>query len=188
MSICSRESCNREVHAKTVCHNHYRELRRRAAGARAMPRRDSICSINSCDSRHYSLGYCMAHYMRSKSIKGVAPETPIKKLVYGRTNCLVISCHRPHYSNGVCRSHNTTYRTYGITVDRLVELLSSKCEICDRSDQLSIDHDHSCCPGKTSCGKCVRGVLCQGCNRGIGQFNDDIEALKNAIKYLEKKY
>jgi hypothetical protein len=27
-----------------------------------------------------------------------------------------------------------------------------------------VDHDHGCCPGKRSCGKCVQGIACNGCN------------------------
>jgi hypothetical protein len=26
------------------------------------------------------------------------------------------------------------------------------------------DHDHECCPGRRSCGHCVRGVVCATCN------------------------
>lgn len=38
------------------------------------------------------------------------------------------------------------------------------------------------------CCKCkIRGILCHFCNRALGLFQDDIDALKNAIKYLEKE-
>lgn len=33
-----------------------------------------------------------------------------------------------------------------------------------------IDHDHTCCPGGTSCGACIRGVTCQPCNTMVGYF------------------
>lgn len=185
--LCSAENCDRKLHANSLCINHYREVRRRAAGAEARKKREPNCSVELCEEVHYSLGYCVNHYSRLKSTGDLKENVPFKKFIRGQVGCLVTSCDRPHHSNGVCRSHNTTYRTYNISVDRLVELLSSSCEICSRTDRLSIDHDHSCCPGKTSCGKCVRGVLCTGCNRGIGQMMDNPEFLRKAAAYLESK-
>ena len=68
-----------------------------------------------------------------------------------------------------------------------------KCAICGSKDTgrksdkyFQIDHDHSCCKGGKSCGKCIRGLLCANCNNGLGRFRDNIELLKNAIAYLEK--
>jgi|SRR5579863_289970 len=50
-----------------------------------------------------------------------------------------------------------------------------------------VDHDHACCPSKDkTCGKCIRGILCQDCNQGLGRFKDDPELLLGAIKYLEE--
>lgn len=54
------------------------------------------------------------------------------------------------------------------------------CAICSNkcSRALAVDHDHS--TGK------IRGLLCSGCNRGIGYLKDDISILKKAIAYLEQ--
>lgn len=48
------------------------------------------------------------------------------------------------------------------------------CELCGRTlhrkSHPVVDHDHHCCPGSASCGQCVRGIICQRCNSGIGGF------------------
>ena len=63
---------------------------------------------------------------------------------------------------------------YGLSLDQfndLREAQGDRCAACgDALDfegvrGFTIDHDHSCCPGTRACGKCVRGLLCQSCNR-----------------------
>jgi hypothetical protein len=80
-------------------------------------------------------------------------------------------------------------RTYGLTSEAHAELVSKGCSICGgfNSDgtHLSIDHDHACCPGKKSCGECVRGALCDVHNMALGLFKDNIQHLRGAIAYLQ---
>ncbi len=78
--------------------------------------------------------------------------------------------------------HNTTK----MKIDKIIQYQNGLCPICNNKleQDINIDHDHSCCPGSYSCGKCIRGVLCSGCNRGIGIFKDNIENLRRAIKYI----
>lgn len=52
--------------------------------------------------------------------------------------------------------------------------------------RLSVDHDHSCCTGRTSCGQCFRDLLCDRCNPMLGYAQDDIEILEKAIAYLKR--
>ena len=80
---------------------------------------------------------------------------------------------------------------YKMTLEDYDKMLFSQngvCAICKEKCKtgrgLAIDHDHSCCPADISCGKCIRGLLCSGCNRAIGFFKEDINIFSNAIKYL----
>lgn len=51
---------------------------------------------------------------------------------------------------------------------------------------LAVDHDRRCCPGDKSCGSCLRDLLCQACNRGIGLLADDPQVVEAAAAYLRK--
>lgn len=80
---------------------------------------------------------------------------------------------------------------YSITADEYAALLAAQggaCFVCrrvPRSKRLAVDHDHSCCPGPVSCGRCVRGLLCRACNRDVlGHLKDDPAALLRAVEYL----
>ncbi len=78
---------------------------------------------------------------------------------------------------------------YGITLEQWETMLISqggRCGICpDPLYKPHIDHDHACCPGQKSCGKCIRGLLCHTCNPGIGYLKDSIPVLQSAIQYLQ---
>lgn len=60
------------------------------------------------------------------------------------------------------------------------------CPICEKRRASQVDHDHKCCKGKTSCGKCVRGLLCGPCNKFLGLIGDRTKALLNGVDYLDK--
>lgn len=71
---------------------------------------------------------------------------------------------------------------YGITnleYKQMVDERQGRCQICDKKPiTLTVDHDHD--TGK------FRGLLCDGCNNGLGKFKDDPRLLMKAIKYLEE--
>ena len=90
---------------------------------------------------------------------------------------------------------------YNITVERYEEILALQggaCAICKSppsiGKRLCVDHDHRCCPfdGRSSkkgalrcCGKCIRGLLCDRCNKGLGYFKDNQVSLRLAAEYLD---
>lgn len=87
--------------------------------------------------------------------------------------------------------HIGNLKKYGLTRDDYVDMEKSQngvCKICGEPEKynkrLSVDHDHSCCSGAGSCGKCIRGLLCSVCNKVLGQVNDDKVLLQKMIDYL----
>jgi len=87
--------------------------------------------------------------------------------------------------SGKCSMENARLKhKYGITGRELNALLAAqggKCWTCERSisrggdkysSMLHVDHDHACCPGARSCGKCIRKLLCWGCNSALGLMED----------------
>jgi hypothetical protein len=91
-------------------------------------------------------------------------------------------------------SRTRTLQKYNLTLEDYHNLLQSQdfsCKICKQKDttfrkRLSVDHDHGCCPGEGSCGKCIRGLLCHHCNAALGNAKDSIETLQRMIDYLKK--
>lgn len=73
---------------------------------------------------------------------------------------------------------------YGITIEEFEEMLSDQkgcCLICGdyMGEALKVDHNHET--------GAVRGLLCNGCNVGLGLFKDNPEFLTAAIAYLQEK-
>ncbi len=80
-----------------------------------------------------------------------------------------------------CAYFRKVKKMYNMTEVEYIELYNKQnnvCAICKISyDKMCIDHDHTTLK--------VRGILCTKCNFGIGQLNDNIERLENAITYLK---
>lgn len=96
----------------------------------------------------------------------------------------------------IWRESNPTYnidrilKKYNLTRERYELFLKQQeggCAICgDILTKLFVDHDHKCCSEKSSCGKCVRGLLCMVCNYAIGLLRDDENRILKTAEYLKK--
>ncbi|MEV4846129.1 endonuclease domain-containing protein [Micromonospora matsumotoense] len=54
------------------------------------------------------------------------------------------------------------------------------------TSRLVVDHDHDCCPGEYSCGRCVRGLLCNRCNTAAGMLCDQSQVAQALAAYLDR--
>jgi len=94
----------------------------------------------------------------------------------------------------LCRQCSTDKHrliNYGITAadyDAMLAKQGGGCAICGEAcssgRRLAVDHNHACCPGDKTCGRCVRGLLCGACNQGIGKLGDSPRLLIAAASYL----
>lgn len=162
---------------------------------------DGDCWFEGCTVQAKSKGLCGGHYQQQH--RGY-PLTPIHKnrRFRGRvateseaecTRCRrLLSMDRFTAGSGAlgkagwCKDCMVSWR-YGIstpTLLRMREMAGRVCPICETESDLHVDHDHRCCPGGRSCGRCVRGLLCGSCNRAIGLLRDDPKILASAMAYL----
>lgn len=97
------------------------------------------------------------------------------------------SCDRirrkPIYNPDQIRSHNLK-RNYGITLTQFNALLDQQngvCAICGGPPTRRgwhVDHDHQT--------GVIRGILCNGCNIGLGGMRDNPAVLRSAAAYIER--
>jgi hypothetical protein len=69
---------------------------------------------------------------------------------------------------------------YGLTQDQYDQRVGGQ-----GGDHLHVDHDHTCCSGRRTCGKCLRSLVCWHCNLIMGLSLDDPARLRAIAAYLE---
>lgn len=81
------------------------------------------------------------------------------------------------------QNYNMTHEDY----EARLAAQNYSCGLCGKpagEKRLHVDHDHACCPGKRSCGSCVRGLLCGACNGRLGWLETKRELI---AAYLGKE-
>ncbi|MEU5811224.1 endonuclease domain-containing protein [Streptomyces sp. NPDC047718] len=138
---------------------------------------------------------CLSHGIMQRRGSALAPlitRTPTERLteliargVYWCTVCQqelpldrFIRDHKRNSPRSRCRSCSgmlTRANKFNISFADLARLFTAQdhlCALCraaaEHIDGLNLDHDHACCPDRgTSCGRCIRGLLCWNCNAGV---------------------
>lgn len=137
------------------------------------------CSLADCVESHYAKGYCRAHYARL-----------VRNGTTDRQNTK-IDVTKPYLYNGgeIERRAYSLLTKYKMTIEEYTERSSKGCEICGvkTKHNLQVDHDHRCCNGGITCGKCVRGIICPGCNVAVDKYDEGLLRNDNPkIKLIEK--
>jgi hypothetical protein len=86
-------------------------------------------------------------------------------------------------------------RYYKIDFNGLWEKQGGLCSVCrtpmlpkgKTAKSVVVDHDRRCCPGRGSCGQCVRGLIHSRCNIIVGVLESESATVALAKDYLEKQ-
>lgn len=193
---CSHEGCDRVSKTRGLCGAHYQSYRssgklplqrgfsaRRASDGSPLP-----CQVPDCEQIVQSRGYCETHYRQWK--RG---ETQFTR-AHETDMCPTPDCFRgKSVRSRTCNRCKQFKTRYGLTwglFDFLHDPKNKKCYNpgCPSDEDLHLDHDHACCPEKVrsvvSCGECVRGWLCRGCNWALGQLKEDPRRIEGLLTYL----
>lgn len=160
-----------------------------------------LCSVAECSQFSQAKGFCRKHWYRAS--KGLPLDAPLEDLRRKKRQdpyCSVDDCGRETIALNLCSRHYYAQRNkrdrannpdrylgyhlrrYGMSIDDYKDLLKKQdeaCAICRTPAQdrrLAVDHDHA--TGE------VRGLLCNNCNGGLGQFKDNLDNLLAAVRYL----
>lgn len=179
MKFCNAKECDRKSYAKGYCDKHYRRVKKTGTAEKTSFTQKE-CHSTECKRGSKSKGLCDMHYRRFK-------KTGTFKKIDRRQACKMEGCENKHLAKSLCYTHYWM-NAKKINIDHEANLLiknhNGLCDICGTEKpgyagrRLCIDHDHST--------GIVRGMLCQKCNVGLGNFNDNLELLEKAIKYLKK--
>ncbi|MGW6356697.1 endonuclease domain-containing protein [Streptomyces sp. NPDC055092] len=140
------------------------------------------CIYQGCGRSQYSNGLCPGHNTQRKRGKELSPLKSYNRWIGKKKECP--GCgelkEREDYSVDKSRAAGVTQYckecqrwraiawTYQLTREQwegIFQAQGSCCAICKATEPESslgfvTDHDHSCCPGKKSCGDCIRGIVC----------------------------
>lgn len=78
-----------------------------------------------------------------------------------------------------CNAHYKRLYRYNLSQKQFDNLnFIDGCQLCGSKVKLVIDHCHK--------SNKVRGILCRNCNVSLGLLKDNVQTLKNAVKYLSR--
>ncbi len=209
---CSVKGCTKAHNAKGFCQGHYLQWSKTGETSTLKvlkPRKNRVCGYLGCGKPLHTQDHCLAHGLQFSSgvdlkpLRGSWDQSTRNSQGFKWCNpCSTWKAEsefgssraKPDGLNSSCKDclrFMLVKIQYNLTRGQFLGLVDSQggaCAICreapERVLSLHVDHDHSCCSGNKSCGVCVRGLLCGGCNSMLGMAQDSCDTLRAAVTYL----
>lgn len=179
--VVASQGCDQKIYAKNLCKWHYNQ-RRMNLPAKPLLKDRVKNNKKFCNACRLYISVDNFYIVKESKVK--FPFNLPSECI----SCARIRVNRKSRELFLKRKYNITQEIY-LT---LLELQNGRCAICKTDSpgsnwqHFAIDHDHKCCPGDKTCGKCIRGLLCNDCNQTLGRTKDSIDILNECINYLEK--
>ena len=164
--------------------DYYCKYCRKGTALKSHRNKKKKCSLNKCNKPHYAKRYCRTHYARMHNYGRL--ETILNPVEESRT--YIYGARRAMYK----RDWNLLSK-YKISIEEFKSRSINGCNICGESSErnLQIDHDHKCCNSDITCGQCVRGTVCNRCNKAVdvyekGLMRLDYPLYDKIVQYLER--
>lgn len=149
--------------------------------------------------------YQKEYTVRRKKAKAIYDHARVadkreRKAAYDKEYCKINRVAKNAYAREWFKQHREqarnsrllrTFKISAVEWDAKLAAQNFRCAVCKVAIPAGrgtwhTDHDHSCCSGVKSCGKCVRGLLCRPCNSALGHFKDSPDVLRAAANYIEE--
>jgi hypothetical protein len=190
--VCIVESCKNNANAaRGLCSKHYSRIYRHGDVNLVKQNKNQaeFCMLENCNNKTLSRNLCSSHYARWKRNKEGFDKSPIKKVLKytGAEICIIPFCKKEAKIKMLCVSHYQHQARHEIQFSDILNDFESGCVTCGSIKNLSLDHDHAICSGKSVCKDCYRGILCRDCNIALGQIKEKPQTLLNLAKYITER-
>jgi hypothetical protein len=142
----------------------------------------NACKTLECTRPAIAKGLCRSHYAQKAYRERVAADPEKMRASRERKKARRDNPRSAAVDTG--GELRRRLRKFGLGLQDFARLLAEQqhaCAICGGGNGLkhfAVDHCHA--TGR------VRGLLCDGCNHGLGKFRDSVTLLRAAAAYLER--
>ena len=191
--ICSVDGCDDHCVGGGMCRIHYYRVARTGSTELVVY---PECGEDGCKTRAKNGILCGPHSKarrdsEQKEARRLASLEKRRKELEARRQCDVFDCERTEYKSGsrLCQRHYRDMNEKSLGIDDYLPLMEAvKCEACGQGGiKLVTDHKHGHHEeDRLMCLECIRGRLCNHCNRALGLLGENEAYIEGLLAYIKR--